>query len=249
MISHGRLLSIMDILRTKKTVTVSELCKKLNASESTVRRDLAILEDSGKLVRVHGGATIVDEPLLSTESDFLTKSVLFVQEKTKIGEFAAKLICDDDIVFIDAGTTTDKLVDAISPNCKATFVTDGIVHALKLAQKGLNVSVACGMVKSNTHAAVGPQTISFLEKYNFTKSFLGTNGISINSGFTTPESEEACIKRLVAEHSKTTYILADSSKFSSISTITFCSISGACIITDKITDTKYLRATQIKEAQ
>lgn len=246
MVLQGRLLSIMEIIKEKQTVTVSELCKALGISESTVRRDLKLLEEKGSLIRVHGGATLAQEFLNADERDVTTKSVINVEQKIAIGNFAATLIEDNDIIFIDAGTTTEKLTDAISSS-KATFVTNGISHAQKLARKGLDVIMIGGKIKPVTEAVVGARAAQTLAKYNFTKCFLGTNGISVHSGFTTPETEESRIKELAVQNSAKVYILADSSKFSLISAVTFCPIDKACIITDKIADNKYLKAANIKE--
>ena len=246
MVLQGRLISILKLLEQRQTVTVGELCDEFGVSESTVRRDLVVLEEKGKLIRVHGGAAITEDSLLNYERDVRTKSEINIREKDMIGRYAAQLIEDDDVVFIDAGTTTDKLVDYISKS-SATFFTNGIEHAKKLNAKGLNVIILGGKVKQNTEAVVGASAAAYISKLNFTKCFLGTNGISRKSGFTTPDCEEALIKETAAKNSLKVFVLADNSKFGIISTVSFCDIDGACIITDKVKSEKYLKSTQIKE--
>ena len=84
-------------------------------------------------------------------------------------------------------------------------------------------------------------------RYNFTKCFLGTNGISAEMGFTTPNIDEASVKRIAAQKSYVTYILADHSKFGKSAAVIFADIKNACIITDKLPDDRYKDITIIKE--
>ena len=86
-----------------------------------------------------------------------------------------------------------------------------------------------------------------LQKYSFTKAFIGTNGISEKQGFTTPDTEEAMLKAVAIERSFISYILADSSKFDKVSAVTFASIDSACIVTDKCNNNKIAKRTVVKE--
>ena len=236
MLTQERHNLILQVLQERKAVTVTELTKELDASESTIRRDLITLHEMGKVNKVHGGATVLEE----------TKSSLNIDEKNEIGRYAASLIKDDDFVYIDAGTTTLKLVDYIT-NKKAVYVTNGFAHAKKLVQKGCRAYVIGGELKLATEALVGAEGIHNLRKYNFTKGFLGTNGISINQGMTTPEIEEGLMKKEAVTRSYMTYILADHSKFGKVSSVTFASLDKVCIITDYAPDDKYKEVAIVKE--
>ncbi len=121
--------------------------------------------------------------------DVSLRENLMSEEKTEIARYSAKLINNSDFVFIDSGTTTSRLIDFIDNN-KATYVTNGIVHARKLVQKGLNAYLIGGKVKAATEAVVGAEGIANIKSFNFSKAFMGANGIDIDSGFTTPEIEE-----------------------------------------------------------
>lgn len=239
---------ILNMLKDKKTVSITELTNELDASESTIRRDLTILDKLGKLSKVHGGAVVIDEDFTVLEANVATKSSLNIDEKIEVGKYAASLINNDDFIYIDAGTTTEKLIDYIN-NTKAIFVTNGIVHAKKLIQKGCKAYVIGGELKLSTEAIVGADGISNLKKFNFTKCFIGTNGISIEKGFTTPDLEEALMKREAISQSYITYILTDHTKFGKVSSVTFSNIDHACIITDYLPDEKFRKATVVKEVQ
>ena len=94
---------------------------------------------------------------------------------------------------------------------------------------------------------VGSMTLDALGQFNFTKAFLGTNGITLRQGFTTPDREEAAVKRRAAEQSYLTYILADASKFQAVTAVTFLPLAQAVIITDHLPDQSYLEHTIVKE--
>ena len=120
-------------------------------------------------------------------------------------------------------------------------------HAARLSSRGFHSYIIGGELKSSTEAIVGPEAISGLQRYNFTKGFFGTNGISIKSGFSTPEPGEGAIKSAAIARCKKTYILADSNKFNRIYPVTFANLSVAAIITDVLTDRKYSDYTSIIE--
>ena len=226
MLAEERLRTILEVLEVRKAVSVAQLCQQTGASEATIRRDLNELSRQGKINKVHGGAML--------------------PEGERIARYAAKQVCDDDFVFIDAGTTTLKMVDFLNGS-KATFVTTGIECARRLAEKGLRVYVPGGLLKPSTQALVGASALESMSRYNFTKAFVGTNGISVRQGFTTPDTEEASVKSLAIERSYQSFILADSSKFGKVAAVTIASLDKACILTDMLPDKLYSRYTVIKE--
>ena len=121
--------------RKKDISPVAELSQMLDTSESTIRRDLNALNELGKINKVFGGATAVAQAEGMIEDTVITREKLMSEEKTEIARYCATLINNTDFVYIDAGTTTSRLIDFIE-NDKATYVTNGIVHARKLIQKG-----------------------------------------------------------------------------------------------------------------
>lgn len=247
MLTEERFSEILKLLDEKRAVTVTELTELLQTSESTIRRDLNTLDEMGKLKKVHGGATVLGDGPSAFEEDVAAKAKSHMNEKNCIAKYAASLIHDDDFVFIDAGTTTEQLIQYLT-NTRAVFVTNGIVHAKKLLKKGLKAYVIGGQLKLATEAIIGAQAVDSLRKYNFTKCFLGTNGVSAEAGYSTPDLEEALIKEEAVKRSYVTFVLADRSKFGKVSSVTFAELKQACIITDQLPDAKYAEYTTIKEA-
>lgn len=249
MLSEERHALILQVLSEKRSIGLNDLCVMLDASESTVRRDLTVLDEQGRLIKVHGGAVALGEESLYTtiyERNVEEKSHLFTKEKTVIAKYAASLIEDGDLVFIDAGTTTEKMIDYI-PKTNAVFVTNAFLHTKKLAQRGFRVFIPAGEIKLSTEAIVGAECINSLRCYNFTKSFIGANGISLSGGISTPDRNEASVKSAVIQNSRHSYVLADHSKFDQISAVSFCSLRDVCIITDMLPDKIYQEKTTVKE--
>lgn len=246
MLTEERYQSILSMVNEKNAVTVSELAEYLDISESTVRRDLTALDELGKLKKVFGGATSVSKTEGMYEDSVSMRENLMKDEKIEIGKYCAKTINNADFVYIDSGTTTARLIDFIDNN-KATYVTNGIVHARRLAQKGLNAYLIGGRVKSATEAVVGAEAISNLKNLNFSKAFLGANGIDINAGFTTPDIDEAMTKEAAINRSYMAFVLADHTKFRRVFSVTFAQLKKCCIITDTLPFNQYAKETIIKE--
>lgn len=231
MLTEQRHEIILQLLNDRGSITVNELKTLLDSSESTIRRDLNTLDEEGKLTKVFGGAVLKEQEFSAIELSVLQKSSVNASEKQKIAKYAAGLVKPDEFVYIDAGTTTEYLIDFLAEK-GATYVTNAVTHARKLALAGFKVIQIGGELKGITEAVVGNQAILTLEKMNFNKGFFGTNGISRHRGFTTPDFNEALVKETAFSHSHNRYVLADGSKFDEISSVTFGQFEDAQIITD-----------------
>ena len=246
MLTHTRRDRIVDYINENNTVTVQELMSEFDASAATIRRDLSVLHDEKRILKVFGGATAITNSDVNTfEPTMKAKSALNIDEKDRISRYAASLIYDDDFVYIDSGSTTLEMIKYIE-NTRAKYITNGIVHAKKLLEKNLNAMIIGGRCKVSTEAIIGPDCIDGIRKYHFTKAFMGTNGISVTAGFTTPDVDEALVKEEAVKHAYISYILADHTKFGQVSSVTFADITSCCIITDREVSKNYSSKTIIK---
>ena len=244
MLAEQRARTILQQVSQRQTVSVTELCQITGASEATIRRDLNALARTGKLVKIHGGATsLEEEEFLAREPDLATKQ-RYSREKERIAKYAASLVGDDDVVYLDTGTTVLHMADHLK-GTNALFVTSSIDFAARLTEHNLHVYVLGGMLKLGTVDVVGAEALDALRRYNFTKVFLGTSGISVTQGFTTPNPEAAALKALAASKAQTVYMLADSSKFGRVTAATILPLEEAQIITDRLPDRKYQDCTEV----
>lgn len=246
MLAEQRAERILKELARRRAATVTDLCQVTGASEATIRRDLAALAKQGKLSKVHGGAVLMEGEFHGEELDMETKRELYTAEKDRTARYAAGLIGDEDVVFLDAGTTVLRMADHLRTS-KALFLTNSIECACRLMERNLRTYVLGGTLKAGTMALIGAETLEALRRYNFTKAFLGANGVTIAQGFTTPDPEEAAVKTLAADRAQEVYVLADSSKFGQVTAVVMFPIENACVITDHLPDQRYRDYTDIRE--
>ena len=216
MLTEQRYEMILNLLEENKSVTVTQIKELLHISESTARRDITALHQAGKLIKVFGGAVALEGEVISREPTVQQKENVNKEQKIRIAKYAASLIEPDDFVFIDAGTTTAYMIDYITQR-NATYVTNAVLHARRLAAAGFRVFLTGGELKGSTEALIGTEAVGALQ-----------------CGFTTPDIHEASVKKAAVAQCRKCYILADSEKFNRVSPVTFAPFYGAKIITDSI---------------
>ena len=244
MLSEKRYEIIINLLKLKGFVSLTELVELTESSESTIRRDLSYLESLNLLKRVHGGAKELEN--VSKELSYNEKSSKNIHEKRAIAKYAASLIKDGECIFIDAGTSTYELIDYLE-NKDVLVVSNGLSHIDTLIQKNIKCYVIGGKIKISTKAITGCDALMCLSKFRFDKCFLGSNGVHPTFGLTTPDTEEAIIKECAINNSRQAYVLVDNSKFGEISTVKFSNIDKCTIITnEKPKDSTYEEKTEIK---
>ena len=178
---------------------------------------------------MHGGAESLH--FLQEEESNQEKSIKNIQEKTRIAQKAASLIQEYDVIFIDAGTTNELLVNELH-DPSVTVVTNSIHHATKLVERNIPTVIIGGVVKRSTDASIGGVALNQIGQLNFDKAFIGMNGID-DGFFTTPDMEEGAVKRAILENAKRTYVLADASKLGQTSFAKVAPISRARLITNQ----------------
>ncbi|GEK91167.1 DeoR/GlpR family DNA-binding transcription regulator [Alkalibacterium kapii] len=247
MLTEERHQYIIEQLNQHQTVSVQDLVTNLGHSESTIRRDLTTLEDQDLLVRVHGGAKKKREPVDEPTMD--EKTVKFIHEKEKISQLAASLINDFDVIYLDAGTTTYSMIPHLKDK-NITIVTNGVPHAVLLTDYNIETILLGGRIKQRTKAIIGAIAEQTLAEVNFTKAFMGMNGVDVSQGFTTPDIDEAAIKRKAISQSNQSYVLVDLSKLEEVHFKKVADIDECTIITNTLPDKyhHFKEYTRIMEA-
>jgi DeoR family transcriptional regulator of aga operon len=203
---------ILSRLKKEGKVNVLDLCKDLNVSSVTIRKDLKLLEDKSLLYRTHGGATAgnpytVDKPVNEKEK-------IRSEEKMDIGAVAASLIEPNDCIIIASGTTVLSLARNIKPKGQLTVITAALNVATELNQyPEIEVLVLGGILRKSSSSATGMYAEKILDDFSCSKLFLGVDGIDIDFGLTTTHVQEAQLNRKMIAASQKTIVLADSSKF------------------------------------
>ena len=245
MLTPERQQIILSLLEEKGVVKLQELIEETDASESTIRRDLIQLEDEKKLKRVHGGASLLQGK--RNEPSMTEKTFKNLQDKIQIAKTAASFIKDGDSIFMDAGTTTQQMISFLNQQ-KLTLVTNGITLIHPFPAKGIPTYSPGGMINPSTRAMIGRSALETLKTYRFDKCFIGTNGVDLDYGYTTPDPEEAVIKQAAMNLSQERFVLADHSKIGEVSFSKIAEMEEAVLITNKTSENiqQFQQHTSIK---
>ncbi|MGL5041717.1 MAG: DeoR/GlpR family DNA-binding transcription regulator [Culicoidibacterales bacterium] len=231
MIPLTRREKILEQLRSKQIVYITDLAKNIGTSEQTIRRDLMYLEQSGLVKRHHGGvAKLVDT---SRELSVNQRMQRFSDDKEAIGKKAASIINNGDVIFIDGGTTAAAIINYLEGK-DITVFTNGIMHISMLEKINVKTFVIGGEMKRKTGCFIGPIAIRAIEKCRFDKVFIGANGISLEMGCSNADLNESELKMMLIRHAKEAYVVSDSTKFDVASFHNFAELAEITIITDKL---------------
>lgn len=208
--------NILKAISDGRLATVSELSRMFNVSEVTIRADLTQLAKDGKLVRVHGGARILEERV-KQEYTFQTRKSLNTKQKYKIGKAAAKLVQPIESIFLDSSTTSVAVAHALRNNellNDNTVVTSGIWTAMELMScQNINVLLTGGYIRNITGSITGQPAQEIIKTINIKKAFLGAASVSVEDGMCDTHLLEVELKRFVVERAKEVIIVVDGSKF------------------------------------
>ncbi|PZQ48929.1 MAG: D-beta-D-heptose 1-phosphate adenosyltransferase [Phenylobacterium zucineum] len=235
MYAEERHRTIVNLALRYDRVSVADLATRFDVTTETIRRDLDVLDKRGILRRVHGGAVVAENVAL-IETALTEREPAFVAQKTRIAEAAlAYLPQAGSSVILDAGTTIGRLAAAIPPGALSTVVTNSVPVAAQLASAngGAQVHLLGGRVRGLTQATVGGETVAALGRLRCDVAFIGTNGVSMGHGFSTPDPDEAAVKEAIVAAARRSIVLADSSKIGVELLVTFAPLAAIdVLITD-----------------
>ncbi|HET7398095.1 MAG TPA: DeoR/GlpR family DNA-binding transcription regulator [Intrasporangium sp.] len=222
MYAEERQQALASMVLRDRRIVVSDAAEHFGVTTETVRRDLATLERLNLVRRVHGGAVPADV-LTTVELDVPQRRRAAEAEKARIGKAALDLLPGPEgSILLDAGTTTAQLAAAIPADSRLTVITnDGAVVERLNEHRGLELYQLGGRVRPTTRAAVGPRTLTVLSDLRVDVAFLGTNGLSLEHGLSTPDPDEAAVKTAMIAAARRVVVLADSSKLGRESLIRF----------------------------
>lgn len=213
--------------------SVVDLAEDLAVTPETIRRDLSILERQGLVRRVHGGAIPVRR--LGFQPTVDSRSAVRVDEKRRIAEAALDEIPHEGSLIVDSGTTTSRLISLLPEDRQLTIVTNSVQHAMVLANhSNITLMLLGGRVRGRTLACVDSWAVNSLAGICADVAIVGTDGISVERGLTTPDRQEAEIKAAMLAAARRKVVLADHTKFGDDHFASFGRIDDVDVI---ITDT------------
>jgi DeoR family transcriptional regulator of aga operon/DeoR family fructose operon transcriptional repressor len=215
---------IIELLERDGSVRVEDLAAKFQVSLVTIRKDLTELESRGLLERTHGGAIFTHKSRFNPS--FLEKVKLQPDEKNAIAQAALEFVREGDAIILDAGSTTLALAKAMKNQFRSLYVlTNSVAIALELVGTPWEIVLLGGQVRHHSLALIGPSTVALLETYHVDKAFLGTTGVSLDRGYTTPNPLEAQTKRAMLLAARERIVLADASKLGHATLTSFARVN------------------------
>ncbi len=213
---QSRLDSLQDIIAEANSITIKDLADQLDVSVMTIRRDMEVLKEAG-LVRTYRGGVIVSERNSrkpgSKGYSLTSAETANVDEKRGIAKLAASLIDDGDVVFFDAGSTVELILEYVDPNIEMTVLCYSLnILNLVAHRKNTRIVFSGGIFHPDSQNFESPEGLQLLSRNRSSKAFISANGIRVDLGVTSSGQFEIPIKRAAIENSAQSYLVADSSK-------------------------------------
>lgn len=227
---------IAQVVREQGKVFVADLVRQYNLTETSIRRDLILLEKERRLKRIHGGAVSI--PGNFRTDTFAEKEKLQIRAKDSLGKVAAKMISQGHIILLASGTTTLQVVRHIPSELRMNNLITLVTTSLPIANELLtwpspNLTILGGIYLPDYQATVGPQTINLLNDITADIAFLGADGLTVKGGATTANVLIAEADRKMVERARKTVLVVDSSKIGQAGFVPICPISSFnMLITD-----------------
>jgi DeoR family fructose operon transcriptional repressor len=214
MYAEERQQAIARLVSERGRMSVNQLASEYDVTTETVRRDLSTLERLGLVRRVHGGV-VPPASLSFMEAGLRERDEVNTEVKERIAHAALdRLPPSGGAILLDAGSTTNRLASLLPPELELTVFTHAVPIAARLAgQRQIDLRMLPGRVRRTTQAAVGADTVGALAELRVDVAFLGTNGVTADHGLTTPDPDEAAVKRALVRSGRSVVALADASKF------------------------------------
>ena len=240
LLAEQRRALILDEVRRRGGVRVNELTRRLNVSDMTVRRDLDALARQGVVEKVHGGAVPVLEAS-THEPGFEAKSALELTAKEDIAREAARLVTPGSALALSGGTTTYALahhllqVEGLTVVTNSVRVADVFENALRHGTAPAHAAtvVLTGGVRTPSDSLVGPIADRAIRSLHFDLLFLGSHGISLEAGLSTPNLAEAETNRSFVASARRVVAVADHTKWGTVGLSTFASLDEVdTLVTD-----------------
>ncbi|MDX2005509.1 MAG: DeoR/GlpR family DNA-binding transcription regulator [Meiothermus sp.] len=235
---------IIRLLEQKGSVQVDDLVAQFEVSHVTIRKDLTELEGRGLLRRTHGGATYAHKSLFNPS--FGEKVNLQQAEKRAIAEAALKHIEEGDTLILGAGSTVLTLARLMKNQFRSLYIiTNSVPIAVELVDTRWDILLTGGQVRQHSMALIGPAAARNLESYYADKAFIGSTGVSLERGYTTPNPYMSEIVRVIIKAADTVYALVDSSKLGHTTLASFATLQEVdLLITDQAAPQEFVQALE-----
>lgn len=217
-----RLAAIVACLESRQSLDVETAMRMFNASSATIRRDFSTLVTAGRAMRGPNEVRRFVRQGMGVDQPVAMREVTMRKEKDAIGRCAAALLRNEDVVFIDGGTTMHCMVRHFA-SLKLHVITTciriaNLLNELRQDNSNLEVVMPGGILLAQSYVLYGPHTCSYLELYAAKWAFIGVNGTDGTSLYSVNEFISSTQRAMIA-NSERTVLLADHTKFGRLSMV------------------------------
>ncbi len=225
--------AIIEILSQKGRATVEAIAAELDMTPQTIRRDLTELAEMNRVVRFHGGASL----LAGTEySRIEARQAIAQDQKARIGAACAAMIPNNVAVMINSGTTTGAVARALAGHSGLRIVTDSVKICDEIKEyPGLEVMVTGGRVRPSDGAIVGHAAIEFIAQFRPDFAILGAAAIARDGSLLDYDMAQVSVARAMMAHARNIILCADSSKFQKMAPAVIAKLEDVDVF---VTDTR-----------
>lgn len=201
---------ILEEIYKHGKVLVKELASKMGVSDATIRRDLRALSDQRLVELIYGGATLPR----SSDYSFLAKQTRNIDEKRIVGRLAARLVRDNDLIFIDSGTTCFQMVPYIKLKRGISVIANSLRVAVELSDaESINVILIAGQYRPERMDCIGPLAVATIEHLRGYIAFIGADGLCMDFGITAADIDSAHLYSAVVKNAREAILVVDHTKF------------------------------------
>ncbi|RII13921.1 Glucitol operon repressor [Streptomyces sp. YIM 130001] len=228
MILRERQDHILHALRTTGAASVRQLAEQLSVSESTIRRDLELLDRNGELTRTYGGAVLKPRATVQDhgqgEAELPYDETLDVELKIRLADAAAAMVPDQSVVLLDIGTTTPLIARRLRGR-DITVVTSNLAVLDELREdEAVRVVLLGGVVRRNYRSLVGSLAELAVRHVSADILFLSCTGVRANGSVVDNMAVEAPIKQSMIAAADRVVLLASETKFPGSGALRLCAL-------------------------
>ncbi|WP_196594268.1 DeoR/GlpR family DNA-binding transcription regulator [Pectinatus sottacetonis] len=235
-----RINNIKELLQETNTISIDRLCDKFGVSKNTIRRDINELEKQDIVKKVYGGIMLKQNT--GEPEPFASREVKNSEQKKIVAKLAAGFVKDNDVIFIDSGTTTMHLIPYLANVRNLTILTTSL-YIINAAANYAQFNIICtgGTFYYPSKAFIGSSVLKCLNNYNISKIFLASAGVSLENGVTNTSPLECETKKFMMEKTAPKILLIDSSKLDVSSLMTYAQLKDFNdVVIDNRPPQKYL---------
>ncbi len=223
---------IVDMARQDGFVSIEQLAERFQVTPQTIRRDINDLCEQGVLERLHGGARL---PSSTENLAYPERQVLFSEEKRRIAQLVAAHVPHHASLFINLGTTTEAIAEALLHHHGLSVVTNNLNVASTLAANpDFRVIIAGGQVRHHDRGIVGEATLDLIRQFKVDIGIIGISAIEEDGGLFDFDYREVRVAKAILENSRKVFLAADHSKFGRNAMVRLGRIDQVdCFFTDK----------------